>query len=313
MKRLCYAVILAALITFACDDDEAREEDSAAREEIVEGDPEPRQAGSSYGWSINYDNDGSQYAPGSCPYDDEGDDYGELPPTDLPGVRVLGTDKIGDSSILVEITTAQKISFVAGTWFQPKEGEEGTPFAKNRPQRMMIAADILLAGPGSFKIDANCMEHTQAVPPGQSEYYSSPMQPTTARQLCQRDCGDVQICLWDCEVICDAAGPEEQQHVGWPILHMVDNCDDGLPVFYRLFDQESGEAWPQEGTYETLPYGVGSKWTFLCGWQHVICLGGMMNGSAIGVGLKGTDSAEGDWCFTCGTTPKHGWIVGCSP
>lgn len=42
---------------------------------------------------------------------------------------------------------------------------------------MMIFAYELLAGPGTFLIAANCIEPSQAIPDGQSEYFSKTMPP----------------------------------------------------------------------------------------------------------------------------------------
>ena len=124
---------------------------------------------------------------------------GEVVEADMPGVQVLGTGHLGSESIRVVVTTDVSVQFSAGTFFEPKAVVSSQP--KKRPQRMMIAGDYVLEGPGEFLIDANCMEYQQLTPDEGAEFYSCPQEPATPVQLCQRDCGDSQGCIWACDFI----------------------------------------------------------------------------------------------------------------
>jgi hypothetical protein len=72
----------------------------------------------------------------------------------------------------------------------------------------------------------------------------------TPVQLCQRDCGDSQGCVWSCDGV-----PDSITHVDIS-LYVTDNCDDNYPLVYRFFDRASGEVWPNKGVYETEAVGV---------------------------------------------------------
>ena len=228
---------------------------------------------------------------------------------DMAGVEVFGTGHLGPESLRVEITTDVEIEFLAGMFFEPKTVTSSQITVK-RPQRMMIAADVLLQGPGTYFIDANCMEYQQATPEEDSEFYSCPQEPTTPVQLCQQACGDDQSCVWGCQEMEDPV-PTEYTTLYIISLYVTDNCDDNYPLVYRFFDCTSGEVWPETGTFETEGVGIKTTTEFTCTIGNTICLGGETNGNVIGVGLDGTGPEGEDWCFRCGLTWLTGWELGC--
>jgi hypothetical protein len=137
--------------------------------------------------------------------DDHAQSSGEGPGTDnvtvdgdLLGVRVLGTGHLGTQSVRVEVTGEVEVVFFAGTYFDPKVGE-GSYSRTGKAQRMMVANNLLLHGPGVFLIDANCMDAERHTPQENSEFYSLPLQPSTPVEICQRNCGDNQNCIWGCD------------------------------------------------------------------------------------------------------------------
>ena len=223
---------------------------------------------------------------------------------DMPGVQVVGTGHLGPESIRVEIFADVEVEFFAGTYFEPKPVENSQVVVK-RPQKMMIAADVLLQGPGTFFIDANCMEYQQATPDEYSEFYSCTQEPTTPVQLCQRDCGDSQGCIWACDGV-----PESVTQVDID-LYVTDDCDDNYPLVYRFFDRTSGQVWPEVGVYETEGVGIKTVTEFTCTIGNKICLGGETNGNIIGVGLDGSGADGEDWCLQCGMSHLTGWGLGC--
>jgi len=201
------------------------------------------------------------------------------------------------------------VEFIAGTYFEPKPFASSQAKAK-RPQKMMIANDFILPGPGEFLIDANCMESQQGTPTKEAEFYSCPQEPVTPVQLCQRDCGDAQGCIWDCQKTEDPV-PTEYTDLFIISLYVADACDDNYPLVYRFFDRSSGEVWPVEGVFETEGLGIKTTNEFTCTIGNKICLGGETNGNAIGVGLDGTLPDGGDWCLQCGMSYLEGWVLGC--
>ena len=174
---------------------------------------------------------------------------------DMPGVQVFGTGHLGAGSIRVVITGDVTVEFVAGTWLEPRAMARLDP---KMPQRMMIAGNVLLEGPGEFLVDANCMEHQQSTPGKDSKFYSCTQEPTTPVQLCQRDCGDDQSCIWGCQQMQDAVATKYTD-LRIVSLYIIDDCDDNYPLAFRFFDRTSGQAWPEEGIFKTV--GVDIKTT----------------------------------------------------
>jgi len=228
---------------------------------------------------------------------------GQLIEADMPGVQVFGTRHLGAESIRVVVTGEVLVEFTAGTFFEPKAVVSSQP--KKRPQRMMIARDFFLQGPGEFFIDANCMEYQQLTPEEGAEFYSCPQEPATAVQLCQRDCGNSQGCIWACE-----GAPESLTQVDIE-LYVIDDCDDNYPLLYRFFDRTSGQVWPETDVYESLGPGIKTIAEFTCTIGSKVCLGGETNNNAIGVGLDGTLPDGADWCLQCGMSYLEGWVLGC--
>jgi len=228
---------------------------------------------------------------------------GQFIEADMPGVQVFGTGHLGAESIRVVVTGDPSVEFTAGTFFEPKAMASSQP--KKRPQRMMIAGDFFLQGPGEFLIDANCMQYQQLTPDEQAEFYSCPQEPATPVQLCQRDCGNSQGCIWACQ-----GAPESMTQVDIE-LYVIDDCDDGLPLLYRFFDRTSGQVWPEAGVYQSLGPGIKTINEFTCTLGNKICLGGESNNNAIGVGLDGALLDGEDWCLQCGMSYLKGWELGC--
>ena len=226
---------------------------------------------------------------------------------DMPGVQIFGTGHLGAGSIRVVITGDVTVEFVAGTWLEPRAMARLDP---KMPQRMMIAGDVLLEGPGEFLVDANCMESQQSTPGKDSEFYSCTQEPTTPVQLCQRDCGDDQSCIWGCQQMQDDVATKYTD-LRIVSLYIIDDCDDNNPLAFRFFDRTSGQAWPEEGIFKTVGVGMKTTTELTCTVGSKICLGGETNDTVIGVGLDGSGADGEDWCLQCGMSSLEGWVLGC--
>jgi len=240
---------------------------------------------------------------------------GQVLAGDKPGVLVFGTGHLGADSIRVVVAAGALVEFDNGTFLEPKQKADQVD--GKRPQRMMIAERAVLMGPGEFLVDANCMEAQQATPDEDAEFYSCAREPTTSTELCQKDCGDCQECIWACETAPDGTTPLECGRATQTddTFYVVDDCDDGFPLLYRLFDRSSGLAWPLDGgTYETGTLGSVSCPDFTCVHGTRVCLGGETKGGggwSLGVGLDGTLPESDDWCATCGASAVTGWTLSC--
>jgi len=239
---------------------------------------------------------------------------GQILEADRPGVQVFGTGHLGADSIRFAIADGVAVEFKSGTFLEPKPGD-GDAEAK-RPQRMMLAEDASLRGPGEFLIDANCMEANQSTPAEGIEFYSCAQGPSTSTQLCQRDCGDCQECVWACETdptLASAAACEGVPETD-DTFYVTDDCDDDYPLLYRFFDRTSGQVWPLDGgVFETSAVGQESHPYFTCIHGTRICLGGETKGGgqSLGVGLDGMLPESEDWCTTCGDGTVVGWTLSC--
>ena len=91
--------------------------------------------------------------------------------------------------------------------------------------------------------------------------------------------------------VCEVA---EVQH--WSL---VDDCDDGLDVRWRLWAEDRGWVWPSlDDTFLTEGVGIAARESVECVRGETICVGAEVDGVRWGVGLDGTISCE-DCCHPC--------------
>jgi len=217
---------------------------------------------------------------------------------DLLGLFVYGTGAIGKDALRIDAEPGVAVELKAGTFFEPKV------FADIPPQPLMLAQDVLVAGPGTFLATANCMKHGRPVPSPDTEFYSKPKEASSKVESCQRDCGDDQMCIWNCEELFSVAS-----------FQIVDGCDDGFPLAYRFFDKTQCRVWPSTSiSFSTTGLGVISSHDVECETDAVICFGGRTEGGGgveLGLGIAG-DLDCVDCCTVCGDPAGvSGWTLSC--
>ncbi|MEE9381878.1 MAG: hypothetical protein V3V08_00490 [Nannocystaceae bacterium] len=80
---------------------------------------------------------------------------------------------------------------------------------------------------------------------------------------------------------------------------LVDACDDGLDVQWRLFAQARDWAWPGDGTvFETVGLNQNMYEEIVCLEGEIVCLGAAVGGSVWGKGLDGSLDCH-DCCYPC--------------
>lgn len=91
--------------------------------------------------------------------------------------------------------------------------------------------------------------------------------------------------------VCEVA---EVQH--WAV---VDGCDDGVDVAWRLWARDRGWVWPSlDDAFVTEGVDVVSRESIECVRGETICLGAEANGAQWGVGPDGIADCS-DCCFEC--------------
>ena len=216
----------------------------------------------------------------------------------MTGVGVAWAGAIGEDALEILVEAGISVEFEAGTFFEPKV------YASIPPQPLMLAQNLLLDSPGTYYVTGNCMKHGRPVPGPDTEFYSQPKQPGNKVQFCQRDCGDDQKCIWDCEKLFTVAS-----------FQIVDACDDGFPLTYRFFDKTHCQVWPSATTsFATGGLGVISAHDIECETGTAVCFGGHTDGGggvALGLGLNG-DLQCPDCCTLCGDPAGvSGWTLSC--
>ncbi len=92
---------------------------------------------------------------------------------------------------------------------------------------------------------------------------------------------------------------------------VVDDCDDGVDVQWRLYSRDRDWAWPVADTvFVTDAPGIPSHEEVECLQGETICFGADAQGRTWGVGIDGTDQCD-DCCFLCRVDPVDLGVVGC--
>lgn len=137
--------------------------------------------------------DGTCLTANGMPEAEEGELGPGAPPqepgNDLNGVQVRGTGGLGAGSLRVELEPNAQFVVRAGQFFEPKNGHH---------QRMMVPVNVTISTPGIHLIDAHCMQPGKSTPSDNAAFFSEPKSPSGEVQECQRNCGQVQSCIWNC-------------------------------------------------------------------------------------------------------------------
>ena len=84
---------------------------------------------------------------------------------------------------------------------------------------------------------------------------------------------------------------------------LVDDCDDGRDIEWRLWSRDRDWAWPgPDEAFVTDDEGVPSHEEVECLFGEQICLGAVAGARTWGVGVDGTGHCEG-CCFICSEEP----------
>ncbi|MCH9688332.1 MAG: hypothetical protein K0V04_43275 [Deltaproteobacteria bacterium] len=92
---------------------------------------------------------------------------------------------------------------------------------------------------------------------------------------------------------------------------VVDECDDGVDVQWRLFSRDRDWAWPAADlVFVTDALGVSSHEEIECQKGERICFGGDADGLTWGVGIDGLAECD-DCCLLCSEQPIDLGFVAC--
>jgi hypothetical protein len=80
-------------------------------------------------------------------------------------------------------------------------------------------------------------------------------------------------------------------------FELIDQCNDNLPISWRLVSGDGTWQWPEQGTYTTTGYGILSSQDLYCTYGEQICFGGAAGANKWGCGLDQPTCTEK--CFTC--------------
>jgi hypothetical protein len=81
---------------------------------------------------------------------------------------------------------------------------------------------------------------------------------------------------------------------------VMDLCDDGLDVEFRLFSEDSAKTWPVNSTLFTAGYEVNTIHEIRCSEGEFVCFGAQAGDLSWGVGLANDLNCEPPLRFKCG-------------
>jgi hypothetical protein len=197
------------------------------------------------------------------------------------------------------------------------------------PEKRHPCSDILCSVDGYCTSDAKCRCKPGFVGDPYARYGCTPSQPqmhceTTcglnaycAEGACRCADGFVAVCgTGDCipeAALCDgvedcANGADEDQEICFPIIVqeyvVVDDCNDGQDVLWRLWAGDRDWVWPgPDDAFVTWGYGEDSSELIECRRGELVCFGASLGGAHWGVAADGRLTCQ-DCCHVC----DGGWV-----
>jgi hypothetical protein len=92
---------------------------------------------------------------------------------------------------------------------------------------------------------------------------------------------------------------------------VIDDCDDGRDIAWRVWSQDRDWVWPNvDDVFTTEGFGATTRQSIECLNDEMLCFGGEAGDRQWGIGLDGTGSCD-DCCWPCASDVVDMGALGC--